>query len=262
MYPYKIIFGLDLYTVALCVGIIACFAVFNYLADKRRIPFGVQKLAVVSGVFGVILGYGCAVLFQAFYNIKTLGRFEISSSTGATFYGGLLGGAAVFLIIYFAAGHFVFKDSVHSRSFFALAGVITPGIALAHSFGRMGCLMAGCCHGSVTDAWYGLNMYGNHGWDKYVPIQLFEAAFLFVLAVFLFIRAKRGARYGLSLYMTLYGVWRFIIEYFRADYRGDTLVSFLTPSQLIALVLVLGGVGIFLLERVLWKKGYCKEGAA
>ena len=47
--------------------------------------------------------------------------------------------------------------------------------------------------------------------------------------------------------MGAYGVWRFFIEYFRADDRGQTIVPFLSPSQLVAIVMVLLGVAYLVL---------------
>lgn len=249
MFPYARVLGLDLYTIALCLGIVVCFLTFSTLADRRRVPVRVQKLAIISGIFGIVLGYGSAVLTQALYNIKSFGRFEINNSTGATFYGGLVGGAAVFLAIYFIVGRFYVKENAHAKGFFDLATCITPAIAVAHGFGRIGCLCAGCCHGKVTDAWYGIFMLGDEGYAHYVPVQLFEAIFLFTLFALLCYRAYRGCGYGLPLYMSVYGIWRFFIEYIRGDYRGSSLVDFLTPSQLIAAVLVLAGVGVMLLEK-------------
>jgi prolipoprotein diacylglyceryltransferase len=57
--------------------------------------------------------------------------------------------------------------------------------------------------------------------------------------------------------MMLYGAWRFIIEFFRGDDRGATVVSFLTPSQLIAILMILGSIALFLGERHIenkWKR--------
>ena len=54
--------------------------------------------------------------------------------------------------------------------------------------------------------------------------------------------------------MILYGAWRFTIEFFRADDRGSTIVSFLTPSQLIAVLMILGSIGLFFGERYIEKK--------
>ena len=83
MYPYKVFLGLTLYDICLCAGIILCFVVFGWLADKQGVRRKIQSFSLMCGVAAVTLGYGSAVLFQALYNIKTLGRFEINESTGA-----------------------------------------------------------------------------------------------------------------------------------------------------------------------------------
>lgn len=254
MYPYQVFFGLTLYDICLCVGIFLCFMLFGYLCDRQRLKRKIQSFAIMCGAGAVVLGYCSAVLFQALYNIKSLGRFEINANTGATFYGGLIGGVAVFLALFFGIGHFIFKDNSHARAFFLIADSAVPGIALAHSLGRIGCLTAGCCHGALTDKWYGIEMWGNMGFDRYVPVQLFEAVFLLLLAAFLFLRAIGKQGLCLPLYLSIYGVWRFIAEYLRDDYRGDTFISALTPSQLIACILTAVGIGLIFVERYLYKR--------
>lgn len=256
MYPNEIFLGLTLYDICLCVGIALCFAAFGFLADKIKICAKLQTFAVLCGVFGIGLGYGSAVLFQAFYNIKERGEFIIDANTGATFYGGLIGGAAVFLSIYFIAGHFKFKDNLHIKSFFSVANLAAACIALAHSVGRIGCLFAGCCHGIRTEAWYGIMMHGSEGYHKYLPTQLMEAIFLLLLFVLLTVQllTKKKNVYNLSCYLIYYGIWRFLIEYLRADYRGDTVVDWLTPSQFTAVLLVLVGIGLIFVERAVSAK--------
>ena len=256
MYPNEIILGLTLYDICLCIAIAACFAAFGMLADKIKIPAKIQTFAALCGVFGVGLGYGSAVLFQAFYNIKERGEFIIDEGTGATFYGGLIGGAAVFLAIYFIGGHFKFKDNSHLGAFFPVANCAAACIALAHSIGRLGCLFAGCCHGRRTEAWYGIMMHGTDGYHKYIPTQLMEAAFLLLLFGLLTAQllSKKKNACNLSLYLVLYGVWRFLIEYLRADYRGDTVVDWLTPSQFTAILLNLVGIALVFVEIAVNKK--------
>ena len=252
MCPDINILGMTLYDISICVGIIFCFIVFGRLADKRKLRGKLQNFSLLCGVFAIMLGLGSAVLFQAIYNIASTGKFEIVENTGATFYGGLIGGVVTFLILYFGIGHVVMKraglEGYHAKSFFTMASCGVPSIVIAHAFGRLGCLTAGCCHGAPTDAWFGILMYGNQGHIKYVPIQLFEAIFLFILFGLLYINAKEGKRYNLSLYMSIYGAWRFIIEYLRADYRGSVGLP-ITPSQLIALLMIAGAVGVFFLEK-------------
>lgn len=237
----------------ICVGLIACFLVFSKLSDKLGLRAKIHNLALFSGIIGIGAGLGASVLFQALYNIATVGRFEINSETGSTFYGGLIGGAVAFLLIYFLVGHFKIKDRVYLDSFFPMVSCIAPAIAVAHGFGRLGCLMAGCCHGKLTDSFLGIMMYGNMGYGKYVPTQLFEAIFLFALCALMIYRATQMSAYNLSVYLVGYGIWRFFIEYARADDRGSTFVSFLTPSQLTAIVLIIVGIVlIFVEKRVRW----------
>lgn len=253
MYPNQIFLGLTLYDVLICVGIVVCFGVFGHLADRRRLKGKLQNFSLICGGVAIALGIGSAVLFQAIYNIESNGGFEITKSTGATFYGGLIGGVAVFLALYFTVGKLVFgktdDKNYHARHFFDIASCGIPAVVVAHGFGRLGCLTAGCCHGALTDAWYGIKMYGNMGYGKYVPIQLFEALFLFALFAFLFVWARRGKGYHLPLYMAIYGTWRFCIEFARADYRGSVGLDAITPSQLIAILMIVGGVGVYFLEK-------------
>lgn len=272
MYPYKIFLDLTLYDILICVGIIVAFAVFGFLADKRKIKVRHQRLVVICGCVAIAVGLVSASFFQALYNIPERGGFEFLFkigedgklqlvNTGITFYGGIIGGVAAFLLIYFIAGKLIYKNTdtprYHNEHFFSVASAAIPALTLAHSIGRIGCLTAGCCHGAPTDAWYGIVMHIGNTSQKYVPTQLFEAVFLLLLAAFLFINSLEGKRYNLPLYMSIYGAWRFVIEYLRADYRGSVGIDALTPSQLIAIIMILGAIGVFFLER--WYSGKLSE---
>ena len=56
----------------------------------------------------------------------------------------------------------------------------------------------------------------------------------------------------MSVYLCGYGIWRFFIEYARGDDRGQTIVPFLTPSQLTAIVLIAVGIALVFFEKKLW----------
>ena len=58
----------------------------------------------------------------------------------------------------------------------------------------------------------------------------------------------------MPLYCVGYGIWRFFIEFARADDRGNTFITFLTPSQLVAVLLIAVGVVYFLLWFFKWRK--------
>lgn len=250
---------MGMYEILIAVGFTCALAYFRIFADRRGFGANMQNLVIVCALAGLMGGYFFAVLTQAVYNALDGSRFEIVNNTGATFYGGLIGGAGLFIGIYFLAGRFVLKLGEAVNNFAYLSEIAAGSIAVAHGFGRLGCLFAGCCHGKVTNAWYGI--YHHYIDAKVVPVQLFEALFLFALCGFLTWRLMRGRRNNLAVYLMAYAVWRFFAEYLRADDRGATLVRFLSPSQLTAVALFLLGAG--LLAGAMYvgrnRKGNCDE---
>ncbi len=139
---------------------------------------------------------------------------------------------------------------------------IPIGICIAHAFGRLGCFFGGCCYGKPDDI-YGvacasgfskllqMNMTG----VKVVPLQLFEMSFLIALAgamAFLYFRYK--FTYNFGLYAAAYGVWRFVIEFYRGDDRGSFLGSALSPSQFWSIFMVLAGIGFIFLQKYVLEK--------
>ncbi len=254
MYPNELFLGLHAYELCLMLGMIAALFLADKMAVKAGFSIPLQRQLVISAVLAIGCGLFGAALFQAFYNYLETGTFDLQS--GLTFYGGLLVGAGVFLFSWFVLTKPLKLYDEAKKQFPCLANIAAVLIPMAHGFGRIGCLLGGCCYGKVTDAWYGVPHYDVCVGDvcypkvKVVPIQLFEAVFLFALAgvlLWLYLRAtKRGEGWRqtplLPVYMIAYGVWRFAIEFCRADARGKTIVPFLTPSQLIAILLVIGGI--------------------
>lgn len=258
MYPYEIVFGLTLYDILIAVGIAVAIFMFSALADKRKLKGRLQNLVFGCTVAALIFGWFFALLTQSVYNYIETGVFEWN---GMTFYGGFVGGAAAFLAVYFIGGKIAFKKTddpkYYLTHFFVVADIAVCCVCAAHALGRIGCLTAGCCHGKVyaekrafTVPLITLSTSGEVLKTEYtVPVQLYEAIFLFALCAFLTWRVLRKKTYGLPLYLALYGVWRFLIEYARADDRGETIVSFLSPSQLIAAVLLIAAVVVFFIEH-------------
>jgi phosphatidylglycerol:prolipoprotein diacylglycerol transferase len=125
-------------------------------------------------------------------------------------------------------------------------------IPLAHGFGRIGCFFYGCCYGLPTQSFLGIKFpldspAGSWG-VKVIPTQIISAVFLFILFIFLFkIRSKaKGPGKLTGYYLLIYGVFRFIIEFFRGDPRGFFFIF--STSQWLSLLL------IFLAFTILNKK--------
>ena len=156
--------------------------------------------------------------------------------SGGVFYGGLI----------LAIGVAFWYIHRHRMPFWRTCDVFAPGIALGHVTGRMGCLAAGCCYGRPTSLPWGITFTNplaaaNVGTPLGIPLhptQLYEAgAELLILTVLLSTewRGRRFAGRTFWLYMILYAVSRYIIEFYRGDPRG--VVYGISTSQFISLLL-------------------------
>jgi len=124
--------------------------------------------------------------------------------------------------------------------------VFAPGIALGHVVGRFGCLFAGCCYGRETHVPWAITFSdpfaaANVGTPLGVPLhptQLYEAGAEFIILMVLLWSERKGRPFAgrtFWLYMLLYAVSRFIIEFYRGDERGS--VGVLSTSQFISVLL-------------------------
>lgn len=256
MYPNELFnivgVSVDLYTICFLVGVIACL-IFTIIAMKKcGYSSTARDTIIIIGILAIMIGLLSAALFQAFYNLIAGKGFTFE---GMTFIGGLVGGVIAFLGIYFLYVY-VINPRLKEKNFFKsdmnkgvwyLLRIAPISITIAHGFGRIGCFFAGCCYGKETNAWYGIQFPGLH--TKVIPTQLFEAIFLFVLsAVMIVLLFVVHFKYNMSLYLVSYGIWRFVIEYFRGDYRGSFIPG-LSPSQFWSIIMVLLGIAIFFLYR-------------
>ncbi|MBC7507561.1 MAG: prolipoprotein diacylglyceryl transferase [Ferruginibacter sp.] len=130
------------------------------------------------------------------------------------------------------------------------------GMAVFLGFGRMGCYSVGCCHGRphAHGVKYGqLHVAAGFTWFykdvALFPIQVVESAAVFLLAGFsiflLFSNEPPGT--VMVCYTVLYGLIRFILEFFRGDPERPTWKGIseaqLTTLLLVAISLVLGNFG-------------------
>lgn len=239
MHPILFTFGsFSLYTYGLFLALGFMAAVWF---SKRNARFYDTKPDDISDLFFVVLV--CGILgARLLYVLINFADFRSSPmdmvkiwNGGLVFFGGLLGavaGSAVLL-------------KIKKLPFFNTADVISPGVALGHAFGRLGCLFAGCCYGRQCDLPFAVTF--THP-DSLAPLhisvhptQIYMAAsnlFLFFILVWIQKHKRFNGMVFLS-YVMLYCVFRFIIEFFRGDFRGDFVFSFLSMSQGIGILVFL-----------------------
>jgi phosphatidylglycerol:prolipoprotein diacylglycerol transferase len=169
---------------------------------------------------------------------------------GFTYYGGFVAasGAAWYLL---KTDRFPFWKAAD------MAGMVVP---VGLGFGRMGCLLAGCCFGKPWQSSLAVRFPGGSPASEAQhlaglvsstaseslsvhPTQLYESAASFVIAAFLILYLHGRKRYDGQIFVAFvasYATVRFLLEFVRADDRGGLL--FLSTSQLLGIVLVAAAV--------------------
>jgi len=232
------------YGLMIGIGVIVALVVAAKRAKKRGLNTDfVYSLGLVTLVFGFIgakLLY-CIVEIESFLNEP----MRVLSGSGFVLYGGIIGGILTAMIYckYKKAGFFEYFD------------LAVPSVALAQGFGRIGCFLAGCCYGRETDSAIGIMFHNSSiapNGIKLIPTQLFSSAGNFLIAIVLLLYARKDRKTGKvgALYLIFYSVGRFIIEFFRNDYRGN--IGILSTSQFISLIIFATGAAMIFMKELPW----------
>ena len=241
----------------LLLGLIA-FTVYTVVALEKveRLERKTVNRVLILSAVGIAALYFSAAFFDSLFHSIANGRLTLG---GITWLGGVIAAFPVMILLL----HF-FCPACKGNELYVF-GLTVPGIALAHGFGRIGCFLGGCCYGKPTDSIFGVVFpKGSLAANQYptasgaslpvLPTQLFEAIFELLLFSAMLIFYKKLKRHFAATYCVSYGVFRFIIEFFRGDSRGST-GFFLTPSQLISLILIaLGVLAILFTKGTVFKK--------
>lgn len=225
------------YGLMIGLGVICAVLLAEYRGKKRG--FNTDQLFSVF-LLALIFGFVGAKLLFCIVEIKSIiaNPMLILSGDGFVIFGGILGGIAAVMIY----------CRVKKISFLKYLDLLAPSVAIAQGFGRIGCFLAGCCYGRETDAAFCIvfhdSLYAPNG-VKLLPTQLMMSAGDFLIAIVLILYAKKDRKKGKSigLYLILYSVGRFAIEFFRSDYRGA--VGFMSTSQFISIFTLILGILLF-----------------
>lgn len=242
------VFGLTVHGYGLMIGIGTAIAMF--WSQSRAKKKGLSDDLALSGILWALLfGWSCAKLLYIITIWDSFLRDPLGALGGEGFvvYGGIVGGV---LGVWLCCK----KNRV---SFPAYADVLIPTVAQAQGFGRLGCFLAGCCYGKACNSPLSVVFPAGSFAPAGVPLlptQLFSAAADFLLAFILVRIDRRSTKDGLLMpvYLMLYSVGRFLIEFLRDDPRGS--VGALSTSQFIA-------VPMFLLALLWYRKSYAGKAA-
>jgi phosphatidylglycerol---prolipoprotein diacylglyceryl transferase len=240
-------FTLHTYGVLLAIAFLAGLWVVSRQARRAGLDAGrVTDMAVWVLIAGLVGAKALLLVVDwRFYTRnprELLGLFQ----SGGVFYGALLAGI---LVAWLYARRYQLPA-------WPTADVLAPGVVLGQAIGRLGCFAAGCCWGKPCHlpwavTFSDLNAARQVGTPMDIPLhpsQLYESLFAFLLFFFLLWLAPRKRFPGqvTLVYVALYSVARFVLEFFRGDAeRGLWFGRTLSTSQILSIALLLGVLILF-----------------
>ncbi len=236
-------FFIPTYGFLIAIGTIVAVFLSSKLAKKEGFSEKqveqIVNLAVYT-VFGGIIGSKLLLLIvDSHYYLSNPKEIIYLLRAGGVFYGGLIGGTltALFLL------------RKYKLPLLKLGDILSPHLALAQFFGRLGCFSAGCCYGkechsgnfcvTFTDK-FAHSVTGVPLNIPLIPIQLINAlnvlTIFIVLRFVLYKRKKFDGQVFLS-YFLIYSITRGLLEFLRGDIdRGFLFGGILSTSQFISLI--------------------------
>ncbi len=252
MHPFINVFGFQLpvYGLLMAAAMLAAIGLSVLRAKKRGVSIdkllSIALAAIVLGIIGAnVLFYIVTYTWEEFWTGLKENGISWLTSGGLVFYGGLIGGAA---------GAFLGAKFVRTKLYYYSDSVVPP-LPLAPAIGRMGCFFAGCCYGKVTTSWIGMEFpeavleYGPG--TKVIPTQLIEAGVNLLVFAFLlwYTRRERRGFMTLFVYLIIYGVERFLIEFLRGDSIRGIFGAFSTSQWISLGLIVIAVAGIILTNK-------------
>jgi len=229
---------LHTYGLMIAIGFLLAIQTVRKLSVKNKVnPDLVSDLSFWLLMYGFIGGRALFVITRLDYFVQNpIDIFKVWEG-GLVFFGGLITSTAY-------AVYFFFK---HKLSPWKMIDILSPGVVLAHAFGRLGCLGAGCCYGRPTDLPWGIKLNSElvdvtmRGVPLH-PTQIYESLSLLILfsgMIYVSKHKKFEGQVGLTYFM-IYPIVRSIIETFRGDsIRGFLIDNMLSTSQFISILVFL-----------------------
>lgn len=232
MYPVLFRIGtFEITSFGVLVAAGALIGLWLFRIELRR--SGLPENAADAGIAGVAGGLLGAKLLWVFEHLGDEPFADLLFSRGGlSWFGGLAGGLI--------AGLWLMR-----RRRLPVLGVLaaaTPGLAVGHAIGRIGCLLVGDDYGRPTDLPWGIAFpEGLPPTDVPVhPTQVYEALALVPIALLLrrWRRQTRSDRWVFGMYLVLAGLTRLLVEIVRVN---EPVVGPLTIAGLASLAAIFSG---------------------
>ena len=130
-----------------------------------------------------------------------------------------------------------------------VADVLAPSVALGFAIGRLGCLMNGCCFGRACNLPWAIRFpesHSTHGAPVH-PTQLYDFGWSLALygGLAWLHRRKQFDGQVFAVFLAAYAVCRSVVELFRGDYGETQRLGWLTPAQLVSVVILVVAAALY-----------------
>lgn len=234
-------FPIRAYGLILSLSIILATGVAYFLAKQDgRWHNHIVDIGIYSGIAGIV----GARLWDVFFFDWVYYSHHLSE----IFYV-WQGGMAIQGGIVFGVGAGIIYAKRHKIDILALADIVAPAIILGQAIGRCANLLNGDAFGAPTGSNFGIIYpettlaYHTYGAQPLWPAEVWEGQIDFVIfALLLIFRAFPHAKgQAFSLYIMLYSLARFGLEFLRGDYATPVFLSFTSAqtTSLVAFILAL-----------------------
>lgn len=208
--------------------LVMAFSLNSWLACKEakkqhinpEMIFNFLFVVFISGIIGARIFY---VSENINYYLKNPLEIIMLQYGGLSWFGGLILGAV--------------SGSIYLRKkgleIYRVLDLVIPYVALGQSIGRIGCLLNGCCFGKESP--YGIYLEIHK--LTLIPTQIYSSCILLIIFIVLRLLQEKPRPVGtiFFIYIFLYSIKRFFIEFWRAD--NPLVFSGLTLFQILSILL-------------------------
>jgi phosphatidylglycerol:prolipoprotein diacylglycerol transferase len=204
----------------------------------------IVNLGVYCALTGMLGSKLMMIALDPDYRAHPENIFSIATLQSAgIFYGGFIG-ALVFAFFYMRRQNLPWKLT---------SDLFAPGVAIGHGIGRLGCFAAGCCWGKPARLPWAVSFTNPDAQSTGVPLgiplhptQLYEALAEAIICAILYWRLRKPHQDGqiIGLYLVLYGIVRFSVEFLREHDLSNPLGGPFVLEQWISIALIAGGLAL------------------
>jgi len=231
------------YGVMMALAFLACL----WTATRRARLANVSSEVIADVTLWVMVG---SIIGARFVYVTTYWKQEFSDQPfrevfmiqhgGLVFYGGLIG-ASLACIAYVR---------LKKLPLWKVADILTPSVPLGCFFGRIGCLLNGCCYGRACNLPWAIRFPADNplGPPTYPvhPTEIYDSLLNLCLYAFLawLYRRKKFDGQVFGVYLVCYAVLRSFVETFRGDYpeHQHYLGGWATPAHLVSIMIFITGL--------------------